>query len=145
MRPSAFALDASALGAMHADSIALVSTEDGVGVRSRADIVAQSGELTLQSNGQLVVHHIQAKGDATLVAAGDIEQTGASYSANLAHGIGIRYCPSWGVCFSGSAVLVTANGDVVLEKTASWAMSRRFWWQHRRPSLGMMYGLHRRM
>ena len=118
--PSAFALDASALGAMHADSIALVSTEDGVGVRSRADIVAQSGELTLQSNGQLVVHHIQAKGDATLVAAGDIEQTGASYSAQT-----LRMESASDIALRGESVsaaqqvLVTANGDVVLEKTAS--------------------------
>ena len=118
--PSAFALDASALGAMHADSIALVSTEDGVGVRSRADIVAQSGELTLQSNGQLVVHHIQAKGDATLVAAGDIEQTGASYSAQT-----LRMESASDIALRGESVsaaqqvLVTANGDVALEKTAS--------------------------
>ena len=142
--PSAFALDASALGAMHADSIALVSTEDGVGVRSRADIVAQSGELTLQSNGQLVVHHIQAKGDATLVAAGDIEQTGASYSAQT-----LRMESASDIALRGESVSRLSRcwsqrmGMWCWKKQYCWTMSRRFWWQHRRPSLGMMYGLHR--
>ncbi|WP_245935982.1 filamentous hemagglutinin N-terminal domain-containing protein [Suttonella ornithocola] len=46
------ALDSSKLGGMYADSIRLISTEDGVGI-NHAGHIAASGQLTLSADGKL--------------------------------------------------------------------------------------------
>jgi filamentous hemagglutinin len=48
-----FAIDGSALGAMQADRIKIVVTDKGAGVRMRADMAANAGELTLSSDGKI--------------------------------------------------------------------------------------------
>ncbi len=48
-----FAIDGSALGAMQADSIKIVVTDKGAGVRMRADMAANAGDLTLSADGKI--------------------------------------------------------------------------------------------
>ncbi|MBB3966757.1 hemagglutinin repeat-containing protein [Rhizobium metallidurans] len=50
-----YAIDGSALGAMQADRIKMVVTEKGAGVRMRADMAANVGELSLSSDGKISI------------------------------------------------------------------------------------------
>ena len=49
------AIDGSALGAMQADSIKIIVTEKGAGVRMRADMAANAGEISLSSDGKITI------------------------------------------------------------------------------------------
>ncbi len=49
-----FALDVAALGGMYAGKITLIGTEHGLGVRNAGKLVAGSGGLLLQADGQLL-------------------------------------------------------------------------------------------
>ncbi|MBN3778792.1 filamentous hemagglutinin N-terminal domain-containing protein [Burkholderia sp. Ac-20345] len=74
------AIDVSQLGGMYADRILLVSNEHGVGVANAGTIAAQSGDLTLQSNGRLVlVGKTNAAGNLTIAAQDGIENSGTTY------------------------------------------------------------------
>ncbi|VWC77495.1 hemagglutinin [Burkholderia lata] len=74
------AIDVSQLGGMYADRILLVSNEHGVGVANAGTIAAQSGDLTLQSNGQLVLGgKTNAAGNLTIAAQDGIENSGTTY------------------------------------------------------------------
>jgi filamentous hemagglutinin len=50
-----FAIDGSALGAMQADTIKLVVTEKGAGVRMRGNMAASAGELSLSADGKISI------------------------------------------------------------------------------------------
>jgi filamentous hemagglutinin len=116
-KPS-FALDGSQVGSMYFDTIKLISTEDGVGVRSLADIAAQSGKLEIQSNGKLIYNNIYAKTDADLSAKGSVEQTGSSHAEN-----NLSIQSDTGISLkgksvkSGKTISIQSKGDITLEKT----------------------------
>ena len=78
----AFALDASVLGSMYANSIHLVGTETGLGVRSLADVATSGGDIVLDVNGNLVLNTVSTDQNLQLQAAGDINTTGDVYAAD---------------------------------------------------------------
>ncbi len=77
-----FALDASALGAMYANSIYLVGTENGVGVRTLANMAASGGDITLDVNGDLSLSALSASHDINLTTSGDLTANETLYAAN---------------------------------------------------------------
>ena len=75
-----FALDTAALGGMYANSIRLIGTEAGVGVNLGGDLVALTGDLTINTAGQ-----VRIGSSATLKARGDLEIDAGSnlYNAGI--------------------------------------------------------------
>ncbi|MGF6599823.1 filamentous hemagglutinin [Paraburkholderia sp. GAS448] len=80
----AVSIDVSQLGGMYANRIILASNEYGVGVSNAGVIAAQAGDLTLQSNGRLVLTgSTSASGNLSVDARDGITNGGTTYAQQL--------------------------------------------------------------
>ncbi len=78
----ALGIDVSQLGGMYANKILLASTELGVGVSNRGVLAAQAGELTLTTEGRLVLGgQTSASGTLSARARDGIDNSGTTYGA----------------------------------------------------------------
>jgi filamentous hemagglutinin len=63
------AIDSSALGGMYANTIKLVGTEQGVGVKLAGDMAASAGDMQIDANGHLTMARLAATGAVKINAA----------------------------------------------------------------------------
>ncbi|TCK95588.1 filamentous hemagglutinin N-terminal domain-containing protein [Paraburkholderia sp. BL9I2N2] len=106
------AIDATAFGAMTAGQIQVIGTAAGMGVRTDAQMAANTGDLLLSSNGDLTVNGSAAQQQATLQASGNLSMTGAHVGIN---GYTINAngdVTSTGTIQTGGKLAVTAGGNV---------------------------------
>ena len=73
------AIDSAALGGMYANTIRLVGTEAGVGVRLAGNLAASAGDIQISANGQLSLAQTAATG-AINVNAASLETQGPVYA-----------------------------------------------------------------
>ncbi len=67
------AIDSSAVGGMFANSISIISTEDGVGVRAPENMAANAGGMTITADGRLIMNNARASQNVTLRSTDSVE------------------------------------------------------------------------
>lgn len=76
------AIDAAALGGMYANTIKLVGTEQGVGVKLAGNMAASAGDIQIDAGGHLSMAQTSAQG-ALRVNAQSVEMTGKGYAGSV--------------------------------------------------------------
>ncbi len=74
------AIDSTVLGGMYANSITIISNEDGVGVKAPTNMAANAGEMTITADGRLVMGTAQASSNVNIQANQDIIVQNQIYS-----------------------------------------------------------------
>ncbi|WP_444439213.1 two-partner secretion domain-containing protein [Pseudomonas sp. A6] len=77
------AIDSSALGGMYANTIRLVGTEQGVGVKLAGNMAASAGDIRIDANGKLELAQVAASGDLALKGQ-DVALNGPTYAGGSA-------------------------------------------------------------
>jgi filamentous hemagglutinin len=116
-----FALDSTALGGISADSIRIVGTEQGVGVRAPQKMAASSGDLMVTANGQLVLRSATAR--KRFVAKSTASSVRVEGSINAREAVEIDAADS-AIFANGSAVssgqsIEVAAADIELEQQSN--------------------------
>jgi len=73
----AFALDSSALGGMYANTIRLIGTEAGLGMRLAGPIAALTGNLAISANGDVHLARASSAGAMALTSSGQMSLSDA--------------------------------------------------------------------
>ncbi len=104
-----FVIDIKDVGGMYANQIFLVATEQGLGVNSQGRVAALQGNLTLSSNGDLILKDSHAKKDVQFTSTGNTTLTGLTVSEG-----NTSVASSGNVNLSG---IVDVNGQLTISAT----------------------------
>ncbi|MFV3404163.1 RNase A-like domain-containing protein [Pseudomonas sp. NY15463] len=105
------AIDASALGGMYANTIRLVGTEAGVGVKLDGNLAASAGDMQLDANGHLRVAQAAASGNID-VHGRSVELTGPTYAAGKVTVQADTTLTNRGTLAAAGDVALTAGGTL---------------------------------
>uniref|UniRef100_UPI0037C5EB4B hemagglutinin repeat-containing protein n=1 Tax=Rhizobium ruizarguesonis TaxID=2081791 RepID=UPI0037C5EB4B len=79
-----YAIDGSALGAMQADRIKIVVTENGAGVRMRGDMAANAGELSLSADGKISLGNVSGQQGVSISSKAKVTASKVTSKAKVA-------------------------------------------------------------
>ncbi len=77
-----YAIDSSQLGGMYANTIHLIATENGIGVRTQGEMATNIGDIVLQADGQLQVSRAISAGDLTMSSTQTVTIEDTAYGTN---------------------------------------------------------------
>ncbi|WP_246827622.1 hemagglutinin repeat-containing protein [Rhizobium croatiense] len=79
-----YAIDGTALGAMQADRIKIVVTEQGAGVRMRGDMAANAGELSLSADGKISLGNVSGQQGVSISSKAKVTASKVTSKAKVA-------------------------------------------------------------
>ncbi len=106
------AIDATAFGAMTSGQIKIVSTSQGLGVRAAGDMAANTSNVNIDSNGNVIVGNVYGQQNVGITSTGAVSTTGTvkaqqdvSVSANGDVNVG-------GLAQAGNNLTLNAGGNL---------------------------------
>ncbi|MDO8267345.1 MAG: hemagglutinin repeat-containing protein [Moraxellaceae bacterium] len=109
----AYSIDSSMLGGMYANTIRLVGTEAGVGMRLAGPVAALTGNLEILGNGDVQLARVSAKGEMSL-GSSDQLRLGAQVTAG-----GKATLQADGIVLEGTALLAAATTRLIAENIST--------------------------
>ncbi len=106
----AVALDVSAIGGMYAGVIRLVGTEAGLGVNNQGQIAAQSGDLVLNSAGQVTLAGKTTAAGNLSIQAGQALSNSGTLAAGGALSASANGIANTGVVYGGGGLSFASGG-----------------------------------